>query len=85
VLGAPVADFEKLGSHEADDASKLVVKLSARLLQRELPRAASDVVVTHLERALPVSPSAPARARELRDRSRAVVHMLLCTPEFALA
>jgi uncharacterized protein (DUF1800 family) len=85
VLGAPVADFYELDSAEADDADKLVARLSARLLQREVSKAACDVIVAHLGRARPVSPSAPGRERELRERSRAVVHMLLCTPEFALS
>lgn len=85
VFGAPAADFAALCSDQADDSAILVRKLSAQLLQRDLEPAASAVVVAHLERALPIVATGPTRDHERRERVRAVLHMLLCAPEFSLA
>ncbi len=85
VFGAPAADFAALCSDQADDSVLLVQKLSAQILQRELEPAASSVVAAHLEQALPVVAAGPTRDHERRERVRAVLHMLLCSPEFSLA
>ena len=85
VFGAPAADFSALASEQADDSAILVEKLSAQLLQRELEPAASAVVRAHLEQALPLAATQASREHDRRERVRAVLHMLLCTPEFSLA
>ncbi len=85
VFGAPAADFAALCCDQADDSALLVSRLSAQLLQRELEPAASAVVAEHLERVLPVVASGSTRDHERRERVRAVLHMLLCAPEFSLA
>lgn len=85
VFGAPATDFQVLGSDDADTAATLVDSVSARVLQRELGPSARAVVEAHLDAATPITSDGPARERERRERLRALVHLLLCSPEFALA
>ncbi|MEO6709358.1 MAG: DUF1800 family protein, partial [Planctomycetota bacterium] len=85
VFGAPAADFQSLHSEAAEDSAALVDRLSAHLLHRDLQPAARAVVASHLDEALPVTASGASRDHERRERVRAVVHLLLCSPEFALA
>ena len=85
VFGAPAADLQRLYSDDADDSGVLVDRLCGHLLQRELQPAARAVVAAHLDSALPVTSAGLSREHERRERVRGVVHMLLCSPEFALA
>ncbi len=85
VFGAPAADFQLLYTDEAEDSAVIVDRLSARLLQRRLQPAARVAVASHLDSALHVTSIGSQREHERRERVRAVVHMLLCSPEFELA
>jgi len=85
VFGAPAADFQALGTQFAGDSAALVDRLCAHLLQRELAPAARDVLVAYLDESLPLQGDESARERQSRERVRAAVHLLLCSPEFQLA
>lgn len=83
VFGAAAADFDALAGGVEEDAGRLCDRLGERFLQRPLAEGARAVVVEHLELDAPLAPGAAASAR--RERTRALVHLLLCSPEFALA
>ncbi len=85
VFGAPATDYDDLGSPLAEDSAALVDLLCARLLQRELEPEAMAVVIAHLDGAIPLEGSGPTREHLCRERVRAGIHMLLCSPEFSLA
>ena len=85
VFGAPAADFQALGSQLAGDSAALVDQLCAHLLQRQIAPAAREVLVTYLDEALPLEGEDSAREHLARERVRAAVHLLLCSPEFQLA
>ena len=72
VHGAAAADFDALSPAESTDG--IVADLERRLLQRPLGSQARAAIVEHVEETV----------AERRERVRGAVHMVLCTPEFAL-
>lgn len=98
VFGAPAADFDALAvacgpedpAGPSAGAARLVDTLAWRLLGRELDAASRAALVEHLEVDLPASADgdgsdATAVATVVRERVRALVHLLLCSPQFTLA
>jgi uncharacterized protein (DUF1800 family) len=85
VFGAAAADYDALRESAELDSAALVDQLCAHLLQRAPQAAARAVLIAHLDDALPFAGAAKARAPRQRERVRALVHLVLCTPEFQLA
>lgn len=87
VHGAAAADFDSLGAGLEQDPKALCDRLCGRLLQRDLAPEARAVVLEHLEADSALLEQGERRVahRIQRERVRTLTHMLLCSPEFALA
>jgi len=76
VAGSPALDLDLLAPSASRRAGELVDELCERILQRPLRAEQRQNLVRHIDR-MPREPR--------RERVRAALHLLLSTPEFALA
>lgn len=82
VVGRPALDLDRLAGGGEAGPEEIVPALAARLLQRPLDAARTAAVVAHLHEV--ADGEADAR-RARRAATRAALHLLLTTPEHALA
>ncbi len=85
VVGRPATNLDQLAGGDDPDPHELVERLSLRLLQRPLDEWRHSVLVTYLEEADLRAEADESVARRRRRRTRALVHLLLTTPEYAVA
>lgn len=85
VVGRPVTNLDQLAGGDDPAAHELVERLSRRLLQRSLDERRRAALVAYLEEADARAETGESIARRRRRRTRALVHLLLTTPEYAVA
>jgi hypothetical protein len=87
VAGRASLDLDELRGHSnaPDEDRELVRSLAERLLQRPLSTAQRDAIADVLDTSEPVSDDPKVARKQARARVRAAIHLVLSSPQFALA